>query len=163
MLTKEISSGQWLYKEGTVHRDYFHKLLKGKVSVYESDQMIGSIEVQEGQKPRLLGVLSVLSGEHDPVNDAHKHTASVTTNTDITCETIEIGPLKHSLRQELDEDKRSEVDAIVKAIIMSDKIKLLQRRISQLPLPEKFEFPENISPEISEVLHELQELYDGTS
>ena len=138
MLTREISSGQWLYKEGTVHRDYYHKLLKGKVSVYEGDQHMASIDVQEGQRPRLLGVLSVLSGEHDPVNDAHKHTASVTTNTDITCEAIEIGPLKHSLRQELDEDKRSEIDAIAKAIIMRNKIKLMQRKISQLPLPEKF-------------------------
>jgi hypothetical protein len=125
--------------------------------------MIGSIDVQEGQRPRLIGVLSVLSGEHDPVGDAHKHTASVETSTDITCETIEIGPLKHSLREELDKDKRNEIDAIVKAIIMRDKIKLLQRQISQLPLPEKFEFPENISPGVSEVLHELQELYDGTS
>jgi len=162
MSTKEISSGQWLYKEGTEHRDYFHKLLKGKVSVYESDQKIASIEVVEGQEPRLIGVLSVLSGEHDPVGDAHKHTASVATESNVTCETIAIRPLKHSLREELDEEKRNEVDAVVKAIIMRDKIKELQLKTSKLHLPEKFEYPENISPKVSEVLHELQVLYDGT-
>jgi len=163
MSTKEIKSGQWLCKEGTVHRDYYYKLLKGEVSVHESDQLMARIEVQEGQRPRLIGVLSVLSGQHDPVGDTHKHTTSVTTDTDITCETIAIAPLKHSLREELDEDKRNEIEAIVKAISMRDKIKILQNKISQLPLPEKFEFSENISPEVSEVLHELQVLYDSTS
>ena len=162
MSTQEISSGQWIYKEGTEHRDYLHKLLKGKVSFYESDEKIASIEVEEGQEPRLIGVLSVLSGEFDPVGDAHKHTASVATESDVTCEKVAIGPLKHLLREELDEEKRNEIEAVVEAIIMRDKIKELQLKTSKLHLPEKFEYPENISPKVSEILHELQVLYEST-
>ncbi len=163
MLTKEFRSGGWIFKQGATHGVHIYKLLQGEATVYEGDQKIATINVQKGQRPRMIGVLSALSGEYDHVNKRHVHTASVAANTDLTCETLDISFLRRSLRKELDEDKRDEIETVVKVIVMRDKIKEWQRKISQIPLPKKFEVPENVSPEVAEVLHELQELYDSTS
>ena len=163
MSIQEFRSGGWIFKEGATHGSHIYKLLQGEVSIYEGDQKIATLKVKEGQKPRMIGVLSALSGEHDPVNKRHVHTSSVAANTDLTCETLDISFLRHSLREELDEDKKDEIEAVIKAIVMRRKISELKRKISNLPLPEKFKVPENISPEVSDVLHEIQKLYDGTS
>jgi hypothetical protein len=163
MPNKEFRSGSWLFKEGAGHGANVFRLIDGSISVYEGDQKIASVEVREGQKPRIIGVLSALIGENDHVNKRHVHTTSVAANTDLNCETIEITLIKRLLRNDLTDDKRGEIDNVVKAIIYRNKIKEFQGKLANLDLPTTFEVPEKVSPEISEVLDELRGLYESTA
>jgi CRP-like cAMP-binding protein len=156
MSIKSRRSGEWLIKEGEVTGANVYKLLQGTVSVYEGDQKINTIEVKEGMSPKLIGVLAALS-------DSRDRTASVCTDTEIKFETINIDQIKTALKKEVTEKVREDVDTVIKAVTMRDEIKRLQGKIAKLPLPEKLDVPNGVSPDVKDVLAELSNLYESTN
>ncbi len=155
MSIKKIEAGQWLFTEGGVPGSVIYKLIKGRVSIYRDDKMINSLEVEEGMKPRLIGVLSALVRDRKP-------TASVRTDTDVEVETMYIDHLQGLLKHDVPAEMRDDIDAIIKSIVVRDKIKRLQRELSAISPPEKLDIPDNINPEVSEVLSELMEVYKSS-
>ena len=157
-MSKSERAGIWLItdtKEGGVPGYFVYKLLQGKVSVYEGDLKINTIEVKEGMKPKLIGVLAALSSSRD-------RTASVYTETEIKFETIAIDRLKFCLKEEVAENVREDIETAIKAITKRDEIKRLQSEIAQLSLPEKIDVPDDVNPELKEVLSELKDLYESS-
>ena len=154
-MSKSRRAGEWLIKEGDTSGIYVYKLLQGKVSVREGDQKINTIEVKEGMKPKLIGVIAALSNS--------KRTASVSTDTQVIFETISIDQIKNALKKEVTENVRKDVDAAIKAITMRDEIKRLQSKIAQLSLPEQLDVPDDVTPEVKEVLSELKEIYESSN
>ena len=155
-MAKSRRAGEWIIKEGGVSETYVYKLLQGKVLIYEGDQRINTIEVKEDMKPKLIGVLAALSNNRD-------RTASVCTDTEIKFETISIDQIKNALKKDVAENVREDVDAVIKAITMRDEIKRLQSKIAQLSLPEKLDVPDDVNPEVKEVLSELKDIYESSN
>ena len=155
MSIKKIEPGQWLFTEDSVPGSIIYKLIKGKVSIYKGDKRINIIEVAEGMKPRLIGVISALTSDKS-------RSASVVTDTDVEVETMYSDHIKGILKSDVPQDMRSEIDAIIKSIVVRDKIKHLQRELSEISPPEKLDIPDNLNPEVSEVLSELMEVYESS-
>ena len=166
MSRKTIKAGQWLFKEGdvprsiickliSVPRHIIYKLIKGKVSIYKGDKRINIIEVAEGMKPRLIGVISVLTNDRS-------RSVSVVTHTDVEVEIIYSDHIKDILKSDVPQETRSEIDAIIKSIVMRDKIKCLQRELSAISPPEALKVSDTLNPEVSELLSELMEVYDSS-
>lgn len=155
MSRKTIRAGQWLITEGSVSGNIIYKLIKGRVSIYEGGKRINAIEVEEGMKPRLIGVISALTSDR-------VRTASVRTDTDIDVETVYIDHFKGLLKHDVPAEMKDDIDAIIKSIVVRDKIKRLQRELSEIAPPEKLGIPDNLNQEVSEVLSELMEVYESS-
>ncbi len=154
-MAKSRRAGEWLIKEGDTSEMYVYKLLQGKVSVREGDQKINTIEVKEGMKPKLIGIIAALSNG--------RRTASVSTDTQVIFETISIDQIKNDLKKDVTENVRKDVEAAIKAITMRDEIKRLQSKIAQLSLPEQLDVPDDVTSQIKEVLSELKEIYESSN
>ena len=152
MTTETIKAGQWIITEGGAPSYYLYKMLNGKVSIYESGKKINSIEIKEGMKPKILGILAVL-------RDDRINTASIKAETDVEVETLYMDDFKRLLRHDVPENMRKDIDAIIETIALVSKIRSLRREFSKT-LPVKLQIPDDINPEISEVLSELKELYE---
>lgn len=155
MSIKKIEAGQWLFTEDSVTGSIIYKLIKGKISIYKGDKRINTIEVEDGMKPRLIGVVSALTSER-------ARTVSVETDTEVEVEIMYIDYFKGLLKNDLPAEMQSDIDAIIKSIVVRDKIKRLQRELSAISPPEKLDIPDNINPEVSEVLSELMEVYESS-
>ncbi len=154
-MAKSRRAGEWLIKEGDTSEMYVYKLLQGKVSVREGDQKINTIEVKEGMKPKLIGIIAALNNG--------RRTASVSTDTQVIFETISIDQIKNDLKKDVTENVRKDVEAAIKAITMRDEIKRLQSKIAQLSLPEQLDVPDDVTSQIKEVLSELKEIYESSN
>ena len=155
MSIKKIEAGQWLFTEDSVPGNIIYKLVKGKISIYKGDKRINTIEVTDGMKPRLIGVVAALTSERE-------RTVSVQTDTEVEVETMYIDYLKGLLKSDLSAEMQSDIDAIIKSIVVRDKIKRLQRELSSISPPEKLDVPDNLNPKVSEVLSELMEVYESS-
>ncbi len=98
-------------------------------------------------RPKLIGLIAALSNS--------RRTASVSTDTQVMFETISIDQIKNALKKD--------VDTAIKAITMRDEIKRLQSKIAQLSLPEQLDVPDDVTPEVKEVLSELKEIYESSN
>ncbi len=155
MSRKSISAGQWLFTEGDAPASIIYKLTKGRVSIYEGGKRINTMEVEEGMKPRLIGVISALTSDR-------VRTASVKTDTDIDVEIIYIDHFKGLIKHDVPAEVKDDIDAIIKSIVVRDKIKRFQRELSEIAPPEKLEIPDDLNQEVSEVLSELMEVYKSS-
>ena len=144
-----------IYKLIGVPRHIIYKLIKGKVSIYKGDKRINIIEVAEGMKPRLIGVISALTTDRS-------RSVSVVTDTDVEVETMYSDHIKDILKSDVPQDMRSEIDAIIKSIVLRDKIKCLQRELSEISPPETLKVSDTLNPEVSDVLSELMKVYDSS-
>jgi hypothetical protein len=152
-MSQSRRAGEWLIKEGDTSEIDVYKLIQGKVSVYEGGRKRTSIEVKEGEEPKLIGVIAALSSDRG-------RTASVGTDTEIKFETISINHIKNIIKKDIPQDIKENIESVIKAIIARDKINRLLNDISKLSLPGKLEIPENISQDAVEVLSELKNIYE---
>ena len=166
MSRKTFKAGGWLFKEGDVPRSIIYKLtgiprhiiyklIKGKVSIYKGDKRINIIEVAEGMKPRLLGVISALTSDRS-------RSVSVVTDTDVEVEIMYSDHIKGLLKNDMPPEVRDDIEAIIKSIVVRDKIKQLQRELFDISPSEKLDIPNNVNPEVSELLSELMEVYENS-
>jgi hypothetical protein len=152
-MAKSRRAGEWLVKEGEPSGANVYKLLQGKVTVYEGSRKITSIEVNEGEEPKLIGVIAALRSDGG-------RTASVATDTEIKFETISIDHIQAVMKKEIPQQLKDDIESAIKAITMRDEVNRLLNKISQLSLPKRLEIPENIDPEVTEVLSELKNIYE---
>ena len=152
-MSQSRRAGEWLIKEGDTSEIDVYKLLQGTVSVYEGGRKRTSIEVKEGEEPKLIGVIAGLSSDRG-------RSASVVTDTEIKYETISIDHIKNIIKKDIPQDIKEDIDSVIKAIVARDKINRLLNDISKLSLPGKLKVPENISQDAVEVLSELKNIYE---
>ncbi len=150
MSKKIFKAGQWLFTEGET--GYFiYWLLKGRVSVYRSGKKINELEINKGDKPKMLGIIA-------SITDDRRHMASVKTETEVEAEDVYIDHIRGLIKNEVPENIKKEIDTMIKTISTSDRIKSLQGILSELP-PVTLKIPDGISEEVSRVLEELSCLY----
>jgi CRP-like cAMP-binding protein len=154
-MSQSRRAGEWLIKEGEVSRKNIYKLLRGAVSIYEGGKKRASIEVKEGAEPRLIGVLAALSSDGG-------RTASVGTDTEIKFETISIDHIKNILEKDIPQHIKEDIDTAIKAIVLRDEVNRLLDKLSKLSLAKKLEIPENVDPEVEEVLSELKKMHESS-
>ncbi len=152
-MSQSMRAGEWLIKEGDTSEIDVYKLLEGKVSVYEGGRKRTSIEVREGEEPKLIGVIAALSSDRG-------RSASVVTDTEIRYETISMGHIKNIIKKDIPSDIKEDIDLAIEAIVARDKINRLLNDISKLSLPGKLKIPEDISQDAVDVLTELKNIYE---
>ncbi len=152
-MSQSMRAGEWLIKEGDTSEIDVYKLLEGKVSVYEGGRKRTSIEVREGEEPKLIGVIAALSSDRG-------RSASVVTDTEIRYETISMGHIKNIIKKDIPEDIKEDIDLAIEAIVARDKINRLLNDISKLSLPGKLKIPDDISQDAVDVLTELKNIYE---
>ena len=152
-MSQSMRAGEWLIKEGDTSEVDVYKLLEGKVSVYEGGRKRTSIEVREGEEPKLIGVIAALSSDRG-------RSASVVTDTEIRYETISMGHIKNIIKKDIPADIKEDIDLAIEAIVARDKINRLLNDISKLSLPGKLKIPEDISRDAVDVLTELKNIYE---
>ncbi len=152
-IVKSRKAGEWFIKQGDTSDIDVYKLLQGKISIYEGGRKKASIEVKEGEEPKLIGVIAALSSDR-------RRAASVVTDTEIKFETISIDHIKNIIKKDIPQDIKEDIDSVIKAIVARNKINRLLNDISQLPLPGKLKIPENISQDAVEVLSDLKNIYE---
>jgi CRP-like cAMP-binding protein len=146
---KTFKAGEWLFTEGK--EGYFiYKLLKGRVSIYRSGKKINELEINKGDRPKMLGMMALIT-------DDNEHTASVKTETEVEVEKVYIN-IRELIKNKVPENIKKEIDIMIKTISIIDRIKSLQGMLSELP-PVTFKIPDGISEDASMVMEDLASLY----
>ena len=153
MTIQNFRPNQWLISQGDVPTYFLHKLLKGRVGIYEDGERIASVEVKEGMKPKVLGFISALSGDH-------KHRASVKTETEVEVDSIYVEHIWGLLLHDLPEDMRKDIDDMIESIYLGDHIKGLRRKLSNRSVID-LEIRPDFDDELVEILQELRLLYEN--
>jgi hypothetical protein len=73
-----------------------------------------------------------------------------------------IDHIKDLLKNNVPPEMKDDIEAIIRSIVVRDKIKRLQRELSEISPPERLEIPDNLNPEVSELLSELMKVYESS-
>lgn len=155
MTQEKIGPNQWLFVEMSNPGYFIYRLLSGKVSIYMGGAKINEIEVKEGGKPALLGIFCALRKDR-------MHTASVKTDTDVTVERVYVDQVMGALRNDVPEDMRDKLSAMIDTIIVKNEIESLKNKLKGIP-KVSVDVPEGLRDDIQEVLGEIKSLYDKFS
>jgi hypothetical protein len=151
MDVETIEAGKWILtakKEGY----FIYKLLKGKVSIYNKGVKISEVEVKEDDGPVFLGIIAALRKDG-------LHIASVKTETQIEVSKIYLDQIKRMLENDVPENIVDNVKTMINRIVISNEIESLKAKLSEIP-DVSLQIPENIDPNVSEILSEIKKLHD---
>ena len=149
--TVTIGPGVWIMTEDLPNYFYFYKLLKGKVSIHSRDQKINELEVKEGGKPIILGMIAALQKDR-------KHIASVRSETEIEVMRMDIDQTHGILTNDIPQNLKGDVITMVDTITVKNEIRSLQHKLEDLPNVNP-ELPSDMKPAVQELLSELISLY----
>ena len=153
MAMQKIAPDQWLISKGDLPAYFLHKLVSGKVAIYDDDQRIATVEVKEGTEPRFLGVLAAMSSDH-------QHKFSVKTESEVEVDSIYLDRLWSLYLDEVPKEMQAGVQEMVDAILIGDHIKGLRRKLSDTRIID-LELKPGLSSELVDVLNELKTLYES--
>jgi CRP-like cAMP-binding protein len=148
--------GQWIITASKTHPAYFiYRLKKGKVAIYKDGKKLNEMEVKEGDKPKLLGVLAVLSGDR-------RHTASIKTESTVEVDKIYIDHLMGIIKNETLARVREEVNAIIESIQLINSIEKMKNRLAEIG-KVRLSIPSNVHGDALDLFEELKSLYEQLS
>lgn len=152
---KTFPKGHWLISESNTPAYFIYKLKKGKVSIYTNGRKVNEMEVRDGDKPKLLGVLAVL-------RDDRRKMASVKTESPVEVESIYIDHLLGIIKNETPASVRKDVDAVIESIQLINSIKVQETRLAEIG-KIKLSIPSNATGDALELFEELKSLYESLS
>ncbi|MBI3582237.1 MAG: cyclic nucleotide-binding domain-containing protein [Nitrospinae bacterium] len=149
---KTFPRGQWLITEGNTPAYFIYRLKKGKVSIYTNGKKINEMEVREGDKPKLLGVIAAF-------RDDRRHTASVKTESTVEVEMLYVNHLKGVLKFEMPSKIRKDVDAVLESIQLFNSMETIKNRLAEIG-KIRLSIPSNAHVNALELFDELKSVYE---
>jgi CRP-like cAMP-binding protein len=154
MEIKKFRVGQWIILEGDTPAYFIYRLHKGTVSYFENGSKIRSVEVKDGMKPIFLGFTSAL-------RDDRMHSASIKAETDMELEAFAVDTIRGALKHDVPDEMKPDIEQMIQVIVMENHIKSLKRRARDIPVipEERMQVPNDVSPEVGELLSEVIDVY----
>ena len=150
---RTIEANQWLVVQSDLPAYFLHKLIKGRVGIYEDGEKIDTVEVNEGMKPKLLNIISTLAKDH-------KRRTAVKTETEVKVDTAYQEHFWKLLSQEVPHDILEKVEKMIEAILIGDHVKSLRRKLSKLQVIEPLVIQETFNSEVTDLLVGIEGLYE---
>ena len=154
MYEKTFPKGLWLITEDNPAYFIF-RLIKGRVSIYTHGKKVNELEVKEGEKSKLLGIIAILRGDR-------KHAASVRTESPVEVETIYIDQLLGIIRNETPANVQTDLAAMIESIQLYNSIESMQNRLAEIG-KISFSIPSGSRGDVLELFEELKSLYEHLS
>lgn len=151
---KMFSKGDWIITENETPACFLYRLKKGTVSIHENGNMINTVEVEEGGKSILLGILAVLREER-------LHKASVRAESDVEVEQVYIESLRNHIGRDVPESFRNDLDLMIDTILINNRIKSLKNSFAERELVTQKMF-EDTPEELFEVFDQLAGMYESS-
>ena len=154
MSKKMFSKGDWIISESETPAYFLYRLKKGTVSIHENGTMINSVEVEDGQKSVLLGILAVL-------REDRLHKASVRAESDVEVEQVYIDKLRNHIGQDVPASFKNDLDLMIDTILINNRIKSLKNSFAERELVTQKMF-DNAPEELSEIFSQLTGMYENS-
>ncbi len=155
MNSQTIKSGQWMIIEEDHNSHTLFKLRKGKVGIFCDGEKIKTVEVKDGDKPIMIGFLATLREDSRPI-------ASVKAETELEVDVLNASHLKGILKYDTPKNLKEDINIMIESIMIRNRLTILEKKLLKKPIV-KLEIPQDINPEVSEVLTELSGLYEQVS
>ena len=154
MEIRKFRAGQWIILEGDTPAYFIYRLHLGVVSYFESGSKTRTVEVTEGMKPIYLGFTSAL-------RDDRMHHSSIKAETDMEVEVFSIDTIRGALKHDIPDDMKPDIELMIQVIVMENHIRSLKRKARDIPVlsENRLKVPNNVSPEVGELLSEVIDVY----
>ncbi len=151
MEVKRFNAGDWLISEGGNPAYFFYRLKSGKVSIYSGGEKISSIEVRNGDRPKVLGIVAALGKER-------VHKASIKADTQLEVELFYIDQLREHIDHQVTKEAKVEISRMIETIILDNEVMSLRKRVSG-KAGVTLKVPQDLPANLSLALKELSSLY----
>ncbi len=148
-----IKANHWLVAQSDLPSYFLHKLIKGKVGIYEDGEKIDTVEVNGEMRPKLLNIISTFFKDH-------KCRIAVKTETEVVVDTAYQEHFWKLLLDEVPHDILEKIEKMIEVILAGEHIKSLRRKLSKMQVIEPLKVQETFKSEAADLLFAIQGLYE---